>query len=73
MPSLRTPVSFSGRSYHLHRDDSGKPTLSFELSGVAHSLVLEGGSARPHASSVLDPDDPDYALLLRFAARLDGR
>lgn len=68
-----TPVSFSGRSYHLHRDDSGKPTLSFELSGVAHSLVLEGGSARPHASSVLDPDDPDYALLLRFAARLDGR
>lgn len=66
-----TPVRYSGRSYHLHRDDAGQPALSFEVGGVAHSLVLEGGSARPPAQAV-DPDEPDYALLLRFAARLDA-
>lgn len=76
-PSVRvmegTAVDFSGRSYHLHRNDAGQPAISFELAGVAHSLVLEGGSSRPHATQNADPDEPDYALLLRFAARLDGR
>ena len=65
------PASYSGRSYHLHRDDAGRPTLWFELHGVAHMVVLEGGPARAQ-EGITDPEHPDYALLLRFAARLDG-
>lgn len=65
------PASYSGRSYHLHRDDAGRPALWFELGGVAHLVVLEGGPARA-AEGITDPEHPDYATLLRFAARLDG-
>jgi anti-sigma factor (TIGR02949 family) len=64
-------ASYSGRSYHLHRDDAGRPMLWFELGGVAHMLVLEGLPVRAEAGT--DPEHPDYALLLKFAARLDGR
>ncbi|MCX4245439.1 anti-sigma factor family protein [Paraliomyxa miuraensis] len=67
-----TALAYSGRSYDLHRDAVGRPVLSFELGGVAHSLVLEGGATLPHAPHAADPDEPDYAPLLRFAARLDG-
>jgi anti-sigma factor RsiW len=63
-------ASYSGRSYHLHRDDTGRPVLWFELHGVAHMLVLEGARAEARTT---DPEHPDYALLLKFAARLDGR
>lgn len=66
-------ASYSGRSYHLHRDDTGQPMLWFELGGVAHMLVLEGAPPIPAAPGATDPDHPDYALLLKFAARLDGR
>ncbi len=65
-------ASYSGRSYHLHRDDTGRPILWFELGGVAHMLVLEGPPA-PADPAATDPEHPDYALLLKFAARLDGR
>jgi anti-sigma factor (TIGR02949 family) len=65
------PARYSGRSYHLHRDDTGRPTLWFEVGGVAHMLVLEGGPA-PGQEGITDPEHPDYALLLRFASRLDG-
>lgn len=65
------PASYSGRSYHLHRDETGRPTLWFEVGGVAHMLVLEGGPARSQ-EGITDPEHPDYALLLRFAARLGG-
>jgi anti-sigma factor (TIGR02949 family) len=65
------PASYSGRSYHLHRDDAGRPALWFELGGVAHLVVLEGGPARAE-EGITDPEHPDYALLLRFAARLDA-
>ncbi|MEM9458747.1 MAG: zf-HC2 domain-containing protein [Myxococcota bacterium] len=63
----------SGRSYHLHHDEAGQPVLSFQLGGVAHMLVLEGAPARPPGPVAVDPQRPDYALLLKFAARLDGR
>lgn len=70
------PASYSGRSYHLHRDEAGRPAVLFERGGVAHWVVLEGGPA-PTAvgmaeEGITDPEHPDYALLLRFAARLDG-
>jgi anti-sigma factor (TIGR02949 family) len=65
------PASYSGRSYHLHRDEAGRPTLWFQLHGVAHMVVLEGGPGRGEEGNT-DPEHPDYALLLRFAARLDG-
>ena len=63
----------SGRSYHLHHDEAGQPVLSFQLGGVAHMLVLEGAPARPPGPVAVDPQRPDYALLLKFAARLDRR
>jgi len=66
------PASYSGRSYHLHRDEAGRPTLWFELHGVAHMVVLEGAPSRAEEGTT-DPEHPDYALLLRFAARLDGK
>jgi hypothetical protein len=66
------PARYSGRSYHLHRDETGRPMLWFELGGVAHMVVLEEGPARPE-EGIADPEHPDYAQLLRFAARLDGR
>lgn len=65
------PASYSGRSYHLHRDEAGRPALWFEVGGVAHRVVLEGARA-PAPEGITDPEHPDYALLLRFAARLDG-
>lgn len=68
-----TSVEYSGRSYHLHHDDAGQPVLSFQLGGVAHMLVLEGAPARPSGPVTADPEQPDYALLLKFAARLGGR
>lgn len=66
------PASYSGRSYHLHRDEAGRPTLWFAVGGVAHMVMLEGGPT-PGAEGVAGPEHPDFALLLRFAARLDGR
>ncbi len=65
-------ASYSGRSYHLHRDEAGRPMLWFELGGVAHMVVLEGGPPQGEGDST-DPEHPDYALLLRFAAGLHGR
>lgn len=65
------PASYSGHSYHLHRDEAGRPAVLFERRGVAHWVVLEGGPARAE-EGITDPEHPDYALLLRFAARLDG-
>jgi hypothetical protein len=70
-PPQGAPASYSGRSYHLHRDEAGRPTLWFEVGGVAHMLVLEGSPARS-PEGMTDPEHPDYALLLRFAARLGG-
>ncbi len=67
-----TSVEYSGRSYHLHRDESGQPVLSFQLGGVAHMLLLEGAAAQPVDPAVADPQRPDYALLLKFAAHLGG-
>lgn len=67
-----TSVEYSGRSYHLHHDDAGQPVLSFQLGGVAHMLVLEGTTPRPSGATV-NPEQPDYALLLKFAAHLGGR
>lgn len=69
---LGPSVEYSGRSYHLHHDESGRPVLSFQLGGVAHMLVLEGDAAPPPAPSMADPQQPDYALLLKFAAHLGG-
>lgn len=65
------PASYSGRSYHLHRDEAGRPAVLFEVGGVAHWVVLEGGPARTE-EGITDPEHPDYAVLLKFAARLDG-
>lgn len=68
-----TSVEYSGRSYHLHHDDAGQPVLSFQLGTVAHMLVLEGGPAPIEGPKAVDPDRPDYALLLKFAAHLGDR
>ncbi|MCA9710571.1 MAG: zf-HC2 domain-containing protein [Myxococcales bacterium] len=67
-----TSVEYFGRSYHLHHDDTGRPLLSFLRGGVAHVVVLEGGMVRAPGPVVVDPKQPDYALLLKFAARLGG-
>lgn len=68
---LGAPASYSGGSYHLHRDEAGRPAVLFERGGVAHWVVLEGGPARAE-EGITDPEHPDYALLLKFAARLNG-
>jgi anti-sigma factor (TIGR02949 family) len=61
-----TPVSFGGRQYLLSRSSDGRPVLSFERSGVAHMLTLEGpgGDVR---SLTRAGAEPDYSLLLHFA------
>ncbi len=69
---LGTSRHISGRAYHIHRDDTGRPIISFKLGGVGHVLVLEGGTVPSAAPDGVDLQRPEYDLLLRFAARFTG-
>lgn len=64
-----TSYQRSGLSFHLHQNDAGQPMMFFEISGVGHVVVLEGGLGG-HGSATVGPERPDYALLLKFAASL---
>lgn len=64
-PSGATVV-FRGQPYTVS-DDTGAPTLHFELGGVHHQLSLEG--ATPTSGSI-DVDSPDFAVLLDMAQHL---
>ncbi|MCH9685451.1 MAG: zf-HC2 domain-containing protein [Deltaproteobacteria bacterium] len=61
-----TSRTISGRAYHMHRDEAGRPVISFESSGVAHVLLLEGASVPPGERG-------EYDLLLKFAAHFAAR
>jgi anti-sigma factor (TIGR02949 family) len=53
-----TLAEFQGRQFVLNRTDGGEPAVHFELAGVSHMFVLEGG-----------PRDRDYSELLELVDR----
>lgn len=62
------PITSLGRDYYLARDGQGRAQVEFQLGGVHHSLVLEGGDARIDAA--ISVDEPDFRSLLVVADAL---
>ncbi len=63
IPPSGKPVEFRGRQFLLDQTSGGEPAIHFELAGVSHMFVLEGGQR-----------DGDFSVLLELIdQKLDHR
>ena len=44
--------------------------LFFKINGVGHVVVLEGGTGGLGDDGTVEPERPDYKMLLKFAGQL---